>query len=164
MRSPLIFGLLAAALAGCATPRGATTAQTAPAVASASDPRMTWVFDQTPEEGAKLAFGLPASDDVPVMLTCQPRSGLVRISAAVRSLRVSPVLELSSNGVSSSARGTVADDPLGPRLEATASARLAALAAFAASGQLSVSAGGAAITATASDPGPVRRFFASCYH
>lgn len=153
MRSPWVLGLIAVALAGCATP---------PEKAAAGDPRMTWVFDQTPEEGAKLAFGPPASDEVPVMLTCQPGSGEVRISAAVPSPHVPPVLRLSSRGVSSSARGAVADDPLGPRLEATAPAQLGALAAFAESGQLSVSAGGAALTATTADPTPVRRFFAAC--
>jgi hypothetical protein len=154
MRSPLALSLTALALAGCST-------SSAPPVAAA-DPAMTWAFDQNPEEGAKLAFGPPATDNVPVMLTCQPKSGVVRISAAVTSTHVSPVLRLSSNGVSSSARGVVADDPLGPRLEATAPAQLAALAAFAESGQLSVDAGGSALTATTADPAPVRQFFAAC--
>jgi hypothetical protein len=152
MRSPLALGLIAATLAGCATPPPE----------AAADPRMAWAFDQTPEEGAKLAYGLPASDEAPVMLTCRPRSGLVRISAAVASAHVSPVLRLASKGVASTASGAVADDPLGPRLEATAPAQLPALAAFAESGHLTVTAGGAALTATAADPTPVRRFFAAC--
>ena len=154
MRSPWVLGLIAAALAGCAMPP--------PASPPAGDPRMTWAFDQTPEDGAKLVFGPPASDEAPVMLTCQPGSGLVRISAAVPSAHVPPVLRLSSEGVSSSATGAVTDDPLGPRLEATASAQLGALVAFAQNGQLSVSAGGAAFTAATADPAPVRRFFAAC--
>jgi hypothetical protein len=154
MHSPLFPSLIAVAFAGCATPPATKLA--------AADPSMTWAFDQTSEEGAKLAYGPPAADDVPVMLTCEPKSGVVRISAAVASTRVSPVLRLSSNGVSSSARGTVAEDGLGPRLEATAPAQLAALAAFAESGRLSVSAGGSTLSATAADPAPVRQFFAAC--
>jgi hypothetical protein len=165
MRWPLVLGLIASALAGCAAPstpaRSAAAADPAPG--PAPYPVMTWAFDQNPDEGAKLAFGPPATDDVPVMLTCQPKSGVVRISAAVASPHVPPVLRLSSKGVSSSARGRVAEDGLGPRLEAIAPAHLAALAAFADSGQLSVSAGGGgALTATAADPAPVRRFFAAC--
>lgn len=152
MQSPLIFSLIAVALAGCAA-----TGRARPA-----DPRMSWAFDQNPEEGAKLAYGPPATDDVPVMLTCHPRSGVVTISTAAPSTHVAPVLRLSSKGASSSARGAVVKDVFGPRLEAIAPAHLAALAAFAESGQLSIRVGGSALTATATDPATVRRFFAAC--
>jgi hypothetical protein len=153
MQSRVLAGLVAiAALAGCATPPP-----------PAADPAMRWAFDPSGSDGARLAFGRPQTDDVPVMLTCQPGSGRVRISAAAPSAAASPVLKLSSKAVSSRTTGRIdGADPLGPRLEAEAPVGNPALAAFSATGQLVVEAGGAVIAAPAGDPAPVRSFFAAC--
>jgi pilus assembly protein CpaE len=43
---------------------------------------MAWSLTDAEGEGAKLAFGQPQTDNVLLMLTCQPRSGVVRVSMA----------------------------------------------------------------------------------
>jgi hypothetical protein len=40
---------------------------------------MEWALISTKEDGVKLAYGAPNSDNVVVMLTCRPRSGEVQI-------------------------------------------------------------------------------------
>ena len=42
---------------------------------------MAWTLHATREEGVKLAYGQPNSDNVVVMLACQPQSKDVRLSA-----------------------------------------------------------------------------------
>ena len=42
---------------------------------------MAWSLHQTPEEGMKLAYGAPASDNVVLMMTCQPGAGQVLLSS-----------------------------------------------------------------------------------
>ena len=42
---------------------------------------MAWSLHETPEEGAKLAYGAPNSDNVALMLSCQPASGQVLCKA-----------------------------------------------------------------------------------
>lgn len=151
MQSPLLVSLIVVALGGCAARGAAPTA----------DPPMTWGFNQT-DEGAKLAYGVDETDNVAVMMICQPGSGLVKISVGVASVDVAPLLRLSSKGASSSAAGAVFEDDFGPMLEATSPTHLAVLSAFAESGQLSVRAGGSTFDATSTDRTPVRQFFAAC--
>ncbi len=48
------------------------------------DPAMRWSVSANAEEGARLAFGAPDTDDVRVMLTCRVRSGQVAVTVAGR--------------------------------------------------------------------------------
>ena len=43
------------------------------------EPGMAWSLTSTAEEGSKLSYGLPDSDNLIVMLTCRPKAGEVRI-------------------------------------------------------------------------------------
>ena len=40
---------------------------------------MTWSLTSTPQEGAKLAYGAPDTDNLILMLTCLPKSGEVQV-------------------------------------------------------------------------------------
>jgi hypothetical protein len=42
-------------------------------------PGMSWSLTSTAEEGSKLGYGVPDSDNLVVMLTCRPKAGEVRI-------------------------------------------------------------------------------------
>jgi hypothetical protein len=41
--------------------------------------RMVWGLDENPDEGAKLALGVPGTDDIRMMMTCLPHTGVVRV-------------------------------------------------------------------------------------
>ena len=45
---------------------------------------MRWTVSASAAEGAKLALGVPGSDDVRMMLTCQVRSGRVDVTVVAR--------------------------------------------------------------------------------
>ena len=65
MRRLILIGLATGALSACALPVQKT-------------PRaMGWNVSANAEEGAKLVLGVPATDDVQVVMTCRPRSGRV---------------------------------------------------------------------------------------
>src|SRR5690606_11908602 len=61
---------LFALIGGCSHLRGDGEAQA-----------MAWTLHATREEGVKLAYGQPNSDNVVVMMACQPQSQNVRLSA-----------------------------------------------------------------------------------
>jgi hypothetical protein len=65
--------LTAAALAGCALP----------AENLRRDRSLAWILDKGPT-GARLMLGAPDSDDIRVMMSCQPHSGAVDIMIAAR--------------------------------------------------------------------------------
>ena len=65
--------LTTAALSGCALP----------AENLRHDRTLTWILDEGPP-GARLMLGAPESDDIRVMMTCQPHSGAVDITIAAR--------------------------------------------------------------------------------
>ena len=69
----LAAGLALSALAGCASQHG-------PSSAPVKD--FGWFLDQTPQEGAKLAYGEAETDNVTLMLICQPHSGLIEVSVS----------------------------------------------------------------------------------
>eukprot|EP01030_Chromulinospumella_sphaerica_P021381 gene21381-21316_t len=55
---------------------------------------MAWSLHETPEEGAKLAYGAPNSDNVALMMTCQPASGEVLVST--NAVQSAPAIVLKS--------------------------------------------------------------------
>jgi hypothetical protein len=89
MRGAILL-MASVALAGCGTPaRPVPAAQPAAAAlpVAASQPEAAanaaWEINETPEEGAKLVFGVPETDAVAVMLSCPLRSGRVTVLVPV---------------------------------------------------------------------------------
>lgn len=123
---------------------------------------MGWSLHETPEEGAKLAYGAPNSDNVALMLTCQPSSGQVLVST--NTVAPAPAIVLKS-GRTESALPATAMPSMGEGhfLEAGTKANDPVLASFARTGditlvqgkeQLKLSAGG--------DRSQISKFFATC--
>lgn len=113
---------------------------------------------------AKLAYGTPNSDNVGLMLTCEARSGAVRVYSDAEPGR--PTLVLASGRKSTRLQGVVYPDPLsgGTAFETETSSHAAAFQNFARTGRLSVidAAHARPIPASAEDKREVRRFFAYC--
>jgi len=125
---------------------------------------MTWGYSESGDEGAKLTFGKEGTDDVPIMLICQPRSERIQVSVSgPDQVIVGAVLELRSGRIISRLHATYeGDDGLGARIEATTTSHDAALHAFAATGRLSVEVPGNSGIAPTSDLEPIRRFLRRC--
>ena len=151
MRRRAILSLIAScALAGCAH-------QSPPEAM----PGMAWSLNQVDGEGAKLAFGQPQSDNVLLMMSCQPKSGQVLVSANAPT-KVRPVLELSSRGTKARYMGAIGPAPgEGTVIEAQAPAADPVFQSFAESGDLAVTIGGQR-TAVPGDRAKVRQFLTSC--
>jgi hypothetical protein len=123
---------------------------------------MTWSLSQVEGEGAKLAFGKPQSDDVLVMLTCEPRSNRLRVSAPAstngRFIGLSSGREarryVASAGPAGFGDGVV--------LEAEARPDDPVVTRFAASGQLALDVDGRRLALPADDPRQAREFVNSC--
>lgn len=142
-------------IAACALAVAGCSAQAAPGYG--------WSFQQDEQEGAKLAYGAPSSDDVVLMMTCAPRSGHVLLSAMTERTREEIVL------ASGSARDRFSAEVLpselgGLLLEARAEAKAESLAGFARTGKLSMAANGETISLPARDAERegVRRFLETC--
>jgi hypothetical protein len=156
MKLRAIVGLsFAVGLCACAT-------QMTPIAGPAN---MAWAFHQSPEEGAKLAYGAPASDNVVLMMTCQPGSSRVALSAMTT--------EKAPNGVtlmSGSAKGVFRGAPAPgfdgalSLVEANAPVAAPALKGFRQTGDLALVDGRrkVQIPAGAKDRAAVDRFFAAC--
>ena len=126
---------------------------------------MGWSLSQTDSEGAKLAYGLPQSDTVLLMLACQPRSGQVQVSLTAP-VGSPGALEIASQGRRSRLQGQVSPGMGEGAVYVEAEARVddAALAGFARSGDLTLTEGGrrAALPARGVEQTAVGRFFAAC--
>lgn len=142
-------------IAACALAVAGCSAQAAPDYG--------WSFQQNEQEGAKLAYGAPSSDDVVLMMTCAPGSGHVLLSAVTE--RTREALVLASDGARDRFSGEVLPSELGGLLlEAKAQARAESLAAFARTGKLSMAANGETVSlpARGGEREGVRRFFDTC--
>lgn len=117
---------------------------------------MAWTFDENPSDGAKLAFGAPNSDNVVIMMTCEPRSGEVQVwlsgdethRVELRSGR--QVAQLSPQPSGEGFSG----------MQAKARAADPVLANFSRTGQLSIALAGRTTPLPAAAEG--RRFVESC--
>lgn len=101
-----------------------------------------WSLNSVEGEGLKLAYGAPATDNVLLMMTCQPRSGQVLVSVNTVA-GADPSLQVSSGG--RTARYAAETGPnLGDGAVVEAMARITdpVLASFARTGDLTVAAGG----------------------
>ena len=144
----------AAALAACASPPSPDTAPPA---------GMAWSLSQVEGEGVKLAYGRPQSDDVLLMLTCEPGAHAVRVSALAG--KAAPALTLTSGPITRRypAESGPAGFGDGVVLESTLTPGDPVLARFAASGRLAVDIDGRRTALPAGDPAEARRFLASCH-
>lgn len=129
-------------------------------------PGMAWSLNHAEGEGAKLAYGQPQSDNVLIMMTCQPRSGQVRVSMTAPIDAPSDTINLASRRHNSRLPAEAAPG-MGEGavyVEARAPITDPALASFASTGDLSVIANGrkAAMPVKGAERGAVNDFFASC--
>jgi hypothetical protein len=155
MRTRSALGLTAAMIlaAACAHP-----APEAPAP-------MSWSFNQTQAEGLKLVYGQPRSDNVLLMLSCQPLSGQVEVAVAT-SDEAAGAVGLVSRQARFDLSGPAAPTPLegvGLVME-TAAISNPALENFAQTGELSVRTTGKSVPAEArgADQALVAGFFSQC--
>lgn len=126
---------------------------------------MSWAFNHTHAEGLKLVYGQPRSDNVLVMLSCQPHSGKVEIAVATSGTRPGAV-GLVSQRMRLDLSGAPAPTPVegvGIVIETTR-ADAPALVSFARTGELSVRAAGHRVAASARDDDQalVSGFFSQC--
>ncbi len=155
MRTRSALGLTAAMIlaAACAHP-----APEAPAA-------MSWSFNHTQAEGLKLVYGQPRSDNVLVMLSCQPLSGEVEVAVATADESAGAV-GLVSRRAHLDLTSAAAPTPLegvGLVME-TAAVTDPALASFAQTGELSVRTTGRTVATVAKgdDQALVAGFFSQC--
>ena len=124
---------------------------------------MGWSLHETPEEGAKLAYGAPNSDNVALMLSCQPASGQVLVST--NSVAASPAIVLKS-GKTETALPATATPSMGEGhfLEAGARANDPVLASFARTGDITLVQGkdSMKLSANGGDRPQISKFFATC--
>ena len=154
MRSRVLPGLIGSlALASCAS-------QSAPQPGAG----MAWSLAQVDGEGAKLAYGRPQSDDVLIMLTCAPRSDLVRVSTTAGRAGSKPSLGLRSGDRVQRYAAEAGPSGFGDGvlLESTVRPDDPVLARFAASGELVLDADGRRTALPAADPAQARHFIESC--
>ena len=140
---------LAAALAGCAHERQASTG-------------LQWAYVSDDAAEPRLAYGRPNSDDVVMMIRCQP--GRDQIDLAVAGLSDAQ-LALASGRTESRFDAVKVQDPMsGDLLEARGKASAPALKAFRRSGALAVITKGKrhSLAAKADDHGQVQAFFKAC--
>ncbi len=113
---------------------------------------------------AKLAYGMPNSDLVGLMMTCERGSQAVVVSGDVSAKR--PMLVLASGGQKLELNGAAEPDPYtgGLWLEAEAPVGEPALKRFARTGDLKLKRplGGLDMGASDNARGDIRRFFAHC--
>lgn len=155
MRRHAILGLAASCLlASCAN-------QTPSAM-----PGMAWSLQHSPQEGAKLAFGEPSSDNVLLMMTCAPASGQVTLSLLSSADAAPTVIELASGDRRARFAGSTGPAGLGAGavIEAQAPAADPTLERFARTGSLSLVDEGrrSFLPVRAAERQAVSGFFSAC--
>jgi hypothetical protein len=126
-------------------------------------PGFAWTYQHNEGEGPKLAYGAPASDNIVLMMTCEPGARRVDISLLGGSPREGVIL--ASGKASQRLWGQMVASPgMGQMIEASAHPGSAPLAAFARTGDLSLTDRGRTVkldAAPSERPG-VARFFEAC--
>lgn len=121
---------------------------------------MAWSLTTTPEEGAKLAYGAPDTDNLVLMLTCLPKSGEVQVWLMGAEAAKPGSLILSSGERTARFPVRRSDDGY-EALHAAAPASDAVFASFAGAGTLGFSLDGRRTVLPAAG-GDARKFVASC--
>ena len=140
---------IAAALAGCAHEKQASTG-------------LQWAYVSDDAAEPRLAYGRPNSDDVVMMIRCQP--GRDQIDLAIAGLRDAQLI-LASGRTQSRFDAARVEDPMGgDLLEARGQTNAAALAGFRKSGDLALLTNGQrhSLAATMADRDQVKAFFKAC--
>lgn len=152
MRRRSLFSLFAAvAVTACAHPVTPVPAE-----------QMSWGLTESAEEN-KLAYGEQGTDNVILMLACQPRSGEVLVTLVEHEQRATQAMTLQAGGASSKRPAQAQPDMMtgGYLIEASTAATDPALERFRHGEALSVRVGGRRTQLPAAeDEG--RRFVESC--
>ena len=126
---------------------------------------MAWSLHHTEAEGAKLAYGQPASDNVVLMLSCRPQSGRVLVSLTAPAGAAPNSIELKSRRQSTRLPGAAAPGlGEGAIVEAEATVADPALKSFARTGDIAIVEEGRAakLPAGRAEKAAVADFFAQC--
>lgn len=149
--APIVaLGLLAAGLAGCAHEKTEVDGY-------------RWAYLAEGGESPRLAYGRPASDDVALMISCQPGQDQVDVSAV--GLSGGELVLASGRAESRFAAARVEDSMMeGGLLQARGKASAPALKAFRRSGDLTLLTQGErhSLAASSGDRDQVRAFFKAC--
>ena len=122
-----------------------------------------WSFQNNEGEGPKLAYGAPASDNVVLMMTCEP--GAQRVDVSLLGGSPTGGMTLSSGDARQQLRGELIASPgMGQMIQASAHPASAPLAGFARTGNLSLVDRGRTVNLDASplERRSVSRFFEAC--
>jgi len=121
---------------------------------------MTWSLTSTPGEGVKLGYGEDDTDNLVLMLICQPKSGEVQVWLMGATVARATSLVLSSGTRSARFPARRNEDGY-EMLRAAATADDAVFTSFAATGSLGFSVDGRR-TVLPGAGGDARKFVASC--
>lgn len=132
-------------------------------VSSPVAPGFAWSYQNHDGEGPKLAYGAPSSDNIVLMMTCEPGAKSVDVSL----LGGSPVdgMTLTSGGERQQLRGDLVATPgMGQMIQASVHTDSAPLARFARTGDLSLVDRGRTVNLDASplERAGVSTFFEAC--
>lgn len=126
---------------------------------------MAWSLHHTETEGAKLAYGQPASDNVVLMLSCRPQSGRVLVSLAAPAGAPPNLIELKSRRQVTRLEGAAGPGlGEGAIIEAEAPVGDPALTSFARTGDIAIVEQGRAakLPAGRAERAAVTDFFTQC--
>jgi hypothetical protein len=126
-------------------------------------PGFAWSYQNNAGEGPKLAYGAPASDNIVLMMTCEPGATSVDVSLLGGSPRDG--VTLTSGETRETLRGDLVAAPgMGQMIQASARPDSAPLARFARTGDLSITDRGRTVNLDASplERAGVSRFFEAC--
>jgi hypothetical protein len=126
---------------------------------------MSWIATTADVGGeAKLAFGAPNTDNVVLMMSCQPRSGRIAVSTLESAAIRTPVMTLTSRDRSSKHAALAMPNQLGDGalVEAQAPAADPTLTRFAETGELAVAVNGRRLSLPGATRAEARRFVDSC--
>ncbi|CAN1543806.1 hypothetical protein MCEMIH16_01872 [Caulobacteraceae bacterium] len=136
-------------------------------VTSPVTPGFAWSYQNHEGEGPKLAYGAPASDNIVLMMTCEPGAQSVDISLLGGSPKDG--MTLTSGDARETLRGElrgdlIASPGMGQMIQASAHPDSAPLARFARTGDLSLVDRGRTVNLDASpmERAGVWRFFEAC--
>lgn len=122
-----------------------------------------WTYQNNEGEGPKLAYGAPASDNVVLMMTCEPGARRVDVSLMGGSPKAG--LTLVSGDARQTLKADLVSSPgVGQMIQAVARPASAPLAGFARTGDLSLIDRGRTVDfgASPSERPGVARFFEAC--
>ena len=134
----------------------------APTPPNTAAPGFAWTYQNNEGEGPKLAYGAPASDNIVLMMTCEPG---VRVDVSLLGGSPQRGMTLKSGRAQQQLRGDLVASPgMGQMIQASAHPGSEPLASFARTGDLSLVDRGRTDNLDASplERATVSRFFDAC--